>query len=293
MRLANYISVYHKSYQFRWLFDAVYDKEDLYFVHVDRKAADELYEFVASYVAGRANVELLPRRNVQWGGWSQVAAELAAMRVALERDHSWNYFVYLSGQDFPIKSRAHINAELCNAWPNNFIRCWSFDRIRRTEPEDPHLRRRVRIELLGRTASLPKLHLPSPPSIDTAYKGSAAHMLTRDFCQWVVSDRVPKKLTRWLRFAQNPDELFFQAAIMNGPFRDLRTEDCGRMDIWPIVPPRPKVLDIGDYEALSSSSALYARKFDELTDREVLVRLATDCGYPIPLPVRSAQEQNR
>jgi hypothetical protein len=37
-----------------------------------------------------------------------------------------------------------------------------------------------------------------------------------------------------------------------------------------------------DYPRLAASPALYARKFDESIDRDILIRLAQDYGYAAP-----------
>jgi hypothetical protein len=59
-------------------------------------------------------------------------------------------------------------------------------------------------------------------------------------------------------------------------------EHYGREIIWPRGMSRPKTLTMDDYERLSASSALFARKFDQRQDRQILVSLARDHGYPVP-----------
>lgn len=64
---------------------------------------------------------------------------------------------------------------------------------------------------------------------------------------------------------------------MNTPFRDLRTADFNSTVIWP----GPRTLRIGDCDDISFSNSLFARKFDESVDREILRRLATDGGHTL------------
>ena len=65
---------------------------------------------------------------------------------------------------------------------------------------------------------------------------------------------------------------------MNSPFDKLRTNDVGRLDIWP----GPKTLTVDDYESICKSDALFARKFNREVDVEILFRLAKKNGYTHP-----------
>jgi hypothetical protein len=277
MRLAYFFTLHHKFSQFRWVFDALYSPTDFFLIHVDKKSPQEFYEEVTTYIAERPNVYFLPRRTVNWGGWSQVAVELDGMKRACQLESAWSYFVNMSGQDYPIKCREDILKNYTTAWPRNFIRVWHLDQIRQAEPSDPHLKRPLRIEAFNhifRTG----IRLPMPRRVDIQYKGASWHALTREFCNWIVMQGPCKQIARSVKYSFSPDEVFFQAMIMSSPFRDLRTPDFGREVIWP----GPKTLRMEDYPRLAASPALYARKFDESIDRDILIRLAQDYGYAAP-----------
>ena len=107
-------------------------------------------------------------------------------------------------------------------------------------------------------------------------------MLTRDFCKWLLSDPATLQIEKLVRYTWTPDELFFQVLIMNSLYRNSLAQHYGREIIWPRDTPSPKILGMEDYERLSASPALFARKFDELVDRQVLVSLARDHGYQVP-----------
>jgi hypothetical protein len=277
MKTAYFIALHHKINQFRWLFEAIYSEDDVYCIHVDRKSDNKFYEEVKNYVGSRANVTFLQPKLMTWGGWSQVAIELDAIRVMLKADSDWKYFINLSGQDYPIKPIALIKEKLQNEWPRNFIRAWTFATIKELEPNDPHLTRIFAFEAFGRLVRT-RIKLPFPRSMDIKFKGSNWHMLTRDFCQWLADDPLTKRVARQVQYIVSPDEVFFQALIMNSPFKDLRTEDSYRFVIWP----GPKTLRSEDYENILLSNCLFARKFDETVDREILSRLASDLGYSVP-----------
>lgn len=277
MRTAYYIATHHKFEQFRWLFEAIYQPGDVYAIHVDRKSRADFHKRVLEHIGTRPNVVLLPRISVAWGGWSQIGAELAAIRELLKFAPDWKYFINLSGQDYPLKPLAHIKETLRREWPRNVIRVWSFDRVRKAEPQDPHLKQRLFFEFRGRVVRTP-LRLPYTGSLDLKFKGSQWHMLTREFCEWLDHSPVVKRIARRLKFSEIPDETFFQAALMNSPFREQRTSDHYRTILWP----GPKILGMEDYPGMTQSDHLFGRKFDESVDRAVLERLAADNGYRVP-----------
>src|SRR5215467_6901095 len=106
----------------------------------------------------------------------------------------------------------------------------------------------------------------------------------RDFCEYILSSPVTLEVKRLVKYTWNPDELFFQALIMNRGYRNSLAEHYGREIIWPGGSASPKTLGMEDYDLLCTSSALFARKFDEAVDRQVLTSLARDHGYQVPAP---------
>lgn len=281
MKIAYFIMLHHKYTQFCWLFDAIYTEEDVFLIHVDKKSSSDFYSQVRSYVGTRSNVSFLPRRTVTYCGWSSVDTDLQAMKVHLQSGTDWQYFVNLSGQDYPIKPIGLMKKRLEAEWPRNFVRAWSFAKVRELDgPGDPHLKRLFVLDAFGHLVRT-RIRLPFPRSIDIKYKGSAWHIVTRDFCRWVLTDGMTKRIEELVKYTWNPDELFLSALIMNSPYRDLRTShlqpDFGHEIIWP----GPKTLRMEDYDRLAASNALFARKFDETVDRQVLVRLAGELGFPV------------
>jgi hypothetical protein len=66
-----------------------------------------------------------------------------------------------------------------------------------------------------------------------------------------------------------PDELFFQTIIMNSQLRDTVENDDLRYLDWSREP-APAVFTAADLPSLLESRQLFARKFDETVDFEVL-----------------------
>jgi hypothetical protein len=281
MKIAYLIMLHSNLAQVRWLMNAIFTQEDLFIIHIDRKSDHHFSQSIRKYVGNRSNVKYLLSHFVNRFGWSMVETELRAIKALLSSREEWKYFINVSGDDYPIKSIPTIKTRLTASWPKNFVDVISFDAMTKLDPQDHHLVRRLAFEILGTIIRTP-VRLPFPKTVDIKYKGSQWFMLSRDFCEWLVSNQITYQLQKFIKYTWAPDELFFQALIMNSPFRDSRADHYGREIIWPGNTASPKTLRMEDYERLSASPALFARKFDESVDRQILLCLARDYGHRVP-----------
>ena len=108
MNIAYFILVHRYPNQFKRLFKAIYDPDNHYLVHVDKKAGRPLYKEVLRILADFPNSHLLKSQGVVWGGYSIVDAELRGMKKLLKLSAKWDFFINLSGQDFPLKPQSVI-----------------------------------------------------------------------------------------------------------------------------------------------------------------------------------------
>ena len=77
---------------------------------------------------------------------------------------------------------------------------------------------------------------------------------------------------RFFRHVLIPDEIFFQTLIMNSSLRETVVDDNLRYVDWSREP-APAILEVSDLDRMLASGKLFARKFDETVDRDVLDRL--------------------
>lgn len=278
MKIAYFIMVHNNFPQLCWLMNAIYSDDDLFVIHIDKKSSPGFFNQVHEYVDGRPNIEFLPSHKVNRFGWSVVKTELRAIRALVSSKREWKYLINLSAQDYPIKSVDTIKTKLSLEFPKNFVEVIPRDEMANG---DPHLERRLAFEMFRKVVRTPAW-LPFPKMADIKYKGSAWFMLTRDFCEWLLSNRLTAEIEATVKYWWNPDELFFQALVMNSPYRNTLMEHYGREIIWPGNTASPKTLTMEDYGRLSASPALFARKFDEAVDRQILVSLACDHRYQMP-----------
>jgi hypothetical protein len=79
------------------------------FLHCDGKAPDEVVRRMLD--GRRPNVHLAPRHRTNLASWSLVEAELATLRLALERSRA-QHIVVLSGSCYPLVPVAELEEEL-------------------------------------------------------------------------------------------------------------------------------------------------------------------------------------
>lgn len=89
-----------------------------FYIHVDKKSKPTFDEISIQNIS---NITLLKERvNVYWGGYSQVIATLKLLSSALKNPNN-QYFHFISGECFPIKSFNEIEQEWNASPENNYI----------------------------------------------------------------------------------------------------------------------------------------------------------------------------
>lgn len=268
MRIAYMISAYRNPIHLSRLVHRLHEgPETRFVVHIDRKTDASVRDAMREGVGDLDGVTFLPRHACHWGGFGHVRASLKGIREVLQRGWDPDYVILLSGQDYPIKPNAYIRDFLERGGGRSFFLQfplptdnWThggLDRFRRW-----HWRyRRLHIWLpLRRTL----------PAGLQPWGGSAYWIVSKTALR-TISEFVEANpsYVRFFRHVDIPDELFFQTILLNSPeagrcvdFRLHHTE-------WSRMP-APAILTKEDYPQLVTSSCLFARKFDEMVDAEVL-----------------------
>ncbi len=108
IKIAYFIMIHHKPHVFKAMFQKIYTKDQFYLIHIDRKAQDSFTEEIQLYITQFPNVFILESLNIVSGGFSMIQAELNAMEFLLNASREWDYFINLSGEDYPLKSQPII-----------------------------------------------------------------------------------------------------------------------------------------------------------------------------------------
>jgi len=252
------------------------DPDFVLYVHLDRK-----WRLDPAQVDPRAR-QIAPRRDVRWGGFSQVSATLASLRQVLASEPAFDKLLFLSGQDYPVLPDAALKEALAGlagcelidtvaigpqGWPAHY-RYQYFYREGSAWPLRAACALANRLlRCAGRTRRFPAGLQP--------YGGSTWWALSRP-CLVHVLEQVDAQpgLARFFRTVLCPDELFFQTLVMASPFAARVVARNYRYVQWPAGSSRnPQVLVEDDLARIRASGAHFCRKLEGGRSAGLRVRL--------------------
>ncbi|MGZ4881652.1 MAG: beta-1,6-N-acetylglucosaminyltransferase [Halobacteriota archaeon] len=297
INIAYIISAYKYPDQLIRLITRLNNEGSYFFVHVDKKTDDTIYDKMLKGVSHYPNVFFLKRHICYWGDFGHVLATIKGLNDALDRNIDFDYFFLLTGQDYPIKSNFYIEELLRKNSGNQFIKyvpipcdpeygwdkerggldrieTWSFrfcNKFFRFPDYNRQLDSKIKSFILKILVKLiPKRKFPKNLK---PFGGSSYWCITKE-CAEYISDFIKKNpaFVRYFKYVYIPDEIFFQTIILNSPFKECVINDDLRCIDWS-CPGRggslPRIWCEEDITVLSQSNGLIARKFDSTIDSEV------------------------
>lgn len=266
--IAYLILVHRYPAQFKRLFSAIYHPANYYLVHVDKRSGGGLQTEIQDFLSSFANASLLKSQSTLWGGYSLVDAELRGIKELLKMGSEWEFFINLSGQDFPLKSQTHIQDFLRRNRGNDFIRVAN----QRTFRPDTLSRIQNHVTEFGNRILRIPIRRPYLRGV-TPYIGNQWMILSRKFCEFVCYSPEVERFKRFYRHTFISDEGFFQTVIMNTSYKGTIVNDDKRTIDWVplgIIKLRPRDFTSNDADFLMASPGLFARKFDVTVDGGIL-----------------------
>lgn len=272
MRLAYLITAHRNAPQLSRLLKAIYDPRDLFIVHVDARSPEVRATALRFARETGPNVHVVPGRKIIWAGISQTQNQLRLMRHALQWSAGigadaapWDYFINLSGQDYPLRTPNEIRNELASHGADkNYIEVLDYDTA--SAPMIPRTKF-YHFEVFGKVRRL-KIER-KPPTDLHLYWGSGWFTVTRAFCALAAHSAKSRQIARYVRFVRSSDEMFFQTLLMNSDLRDTLVSDNHRKIVW-AGGAHPRTFTLDDADELLTSKAHFARKFDETIDGRIL-----------------------
>lgn len=276
-----YLILAHNNFgQLKKLLMLLDDSRNDIYIHLDKKAIisqKELNEL--SHVVTKASLEWVKRINVNWGGYSQVKAELILLRTAAKKPHL--YYHLLSGADLPIKSQDEIHSFFASHTRSEYIgfqqnvpsEYWIDQRIREYHFFQDSIGRNPgcivavleRLEMYSLRIQK-KLKINRIKGDMKIYKGDQWFSITHDLAKFILSRS--KEMKKLLNYGLCVDELFVQTIAMNSPFYQNVICDTKREIDWQRG--GPYTWRAGDYNQLMNSKAFWARKFNEQIDSDII-----------------------
>lgn len=247
-----------------------------FIIHVDKKIDSAPFEKKIS----KANCFFIKDRvEVFWGGFSQVQATLLGMKEAERLFEKYDRFVFLSGQDYPIKSTKQImiffdqrkNVEFIDSYylPEKSKEYTATSRIERfywmDRKEDFWRKLFNKIASYYKGRKVPYNMRPSG--------GAAYFSFTKKIVEYIIQfNDSNKKYNRFFKYTVCPDEVYFQTLLMNSRFKDSIESNLHRVVFLPGTS-NPEVMMSKDFEDLKNSNKFFARKFDSEMDNAILDRI--------------------
>lgn len=280
-----YLIIAHSNFgQLHTLLEMLDDDRNDIFVHVDARARsfrEEDFQEVCTH----SNLEFVkPRIKVHWGGVSIMRVELALLEAASSKGR-YDYYHLLSGMCLPIQTQDTIHKFFDEHQGKEFIELWQ---MKKTTPSRFHY-----ITLFPEGAGFfltnlcnnffkgLQMALGFSINKDVDFKfASQWFSITDDMARFVLSKR--DWLEKVFRRTNTCDEIFLPTLVWNTPFRDnfyssethrqgdynsaMRFIDWSRGSSIR----HPWTFLTADFDLLVNSPMMFARKFDERVDKEII-----------------------
>jgi hypothetical protein len=276
------------------LLRAIWHPDNFYVLHYERRKPKSEHEAIRRLAGSFSNVRVMPSRAIQWGRYSQLAAQLEASAICQRWSSEWTHFINLTGQDFPLVSQGVIMEELSLSEDASFVSyfdpyvtgqwCDLDERVERVHLDSALLEAVLRVPGLGRQTRallgwtnrlpfIPCIRRPRPQSF--RYFGGANHfILSRRACALLQDDIRAREIIHWLRLTGFPEECSVQTALLNSKLANNIVNDDRRAIFWKRQgDPSPQTLTHLDWPRLENARTegkLFARKFDQNVDEEVI-----------------------
>ncbi|CAN8068879.1 unnamed protein product [Agarophyton chilense] len=273
------------------LFERIHHPRNVYIVHIDQKVDFKLRNGVSNLVSNteryKLNVHILESEMVTYKAITMVLNTIAAMTLALEKHKEWDYFINLSGADYPLVS-AEKQALLLSRpqVPIGRLNFVSFFPRKEWVPYSFRIRKLHWDPAVAREGS-PKAHLfylkghkenPMEPYRSFVFtKAEAWVILSRPFVKFLVRSAFAKKMLVYHKHVLSVPEHYFMDVLYNHPvWRQTIVPDSFRKVVWFQRGRRsgqhPYVLDKGEspfdfWDDLDSTRSLFARKFSKPNSR--------------------------
>lgn len=299
MKIAVLLLVHKNKEQLQRLLSKLkHDNVDI-FIHLDSKCSFSSEDISSENVFFTEN-----RYDVGLFEFSMVEAEMELIRTA--RKHgNYSYYIMMSGQCYPIKSIERIYNTLCERYPVPFIEITAPTETNYVKTNFKHVYILKRFKL--KTYAFLKRHFPMQVySVLRYIPGSFVLLIStikevfvkspqkrldklgyKRYCGsqwWILPDKAidvaeqaygNEKFCKIIYDTFSCDETFFQTALMlHQDELGIKLDESGdfknRQWFYNFNGGHPIILTKEKYEEIISSDKLFARKFDDNIDSEIL-----------------------
>lgn len=271
----------HKNQsQLEVLINSLINDFDL-FVHIDKKSNIKIKELESKF----SQVSFFCEYDVRWGGHNQIKCPLYLFEKAY--NPKYKFYILISGQDLPIKTNKEIKDFLYKEnssfvvsdqlpisqwkfnggvdrvglfWESDIVGNSIFDKIKRKIIGNLRKHQRER-----------NIRRPFYKNMNL-YGGSNWVILKQDVMSFLLEfvNQNPKYIRRF-KHCYCADELWIQTILATSDY-NIINDHFTYLD-WGKGPEYPRTLRIDDYEDITNSKYLFARKFDSEIDKTIIDKI--------------------
>ena len=278
MKIA-YLMLFHKDPRLLKRAIETLSSEDCgFFVHIDRKS--DIREF--STIGGDNTMFCEPRVPVYWAEFSQIEATRLLVREALASSANYDYFVFLQGSTYPLRSGRYIQRFLEKNRDLEFMNLvrmpapgYPLSKINTLRYPSDRPVRRLAARALARLGLAQRDYRKYLRGLE-AYSGHACWALSRGACEYVMEfDTSNPHVEEYFRNTFVPEESFVHTILGNSRIRSRIRRNLVYADWSTSIGHHPAMLNsehVRLFEAQEnvwvedewgSGEMLFARKFSD------------------------------
>lgn len=263
-----------------------YEENDIY-VHIDAKSVG-FESLKINNPLKYSTLNIIDSISVHWGGFSQIIVELNLLTATLNQSEYCRFHL-ISGADLPLKTQKEIHAFFDSHAETEFIH-FDYDNspdiYKKRLAQYHYLRDRIdRSDKLWCFVEKVSVALQKMVGVNRLRnidvelaKGSNWFSITEKCAKYVLDHK--DWILRNFKYTKCCDEVFLQTLIYNSEFRNHLYYDefekrHGNMRYTDWKRENPYVFRKDDFDQLISSHYMFARKFDEKIDKDIILKIRT------------------
>lgn len=257
--------------QLQLLINLLDDKRNDLFLHIDAKSLD-VFNKSGGVKVKNSNLFFIENVDVRWSDISQTDTEVSLFKKVISTGIKYSRIHLISGADLPIKSQDYIH-DFFSIRSEEFIDFKTnpmfIKRIKYYHFFVRCRRKYILADLFRRIFLLfqiPFVNRLKHSKLKYAY-GANWCSLTYQAVKEIINQY--PKFRYMFRYTTSSDELYKQMILQAGNF-SFAKEGCMRYVVFNHKAPSPKILTMADFDAISSSGCIFARKFNLKVDKNII-----------------------
>lgn len=272
-----YLIIAHKlTYVLETLIHLIDDSRNDIYIHVDKKCRNFDFDYLKTK---NAKLYYTSRINVYWGGDTIIHAELILLNEST-RKRRYAYYHLMSDSCLPIKSQDYIHDFFKI---NNYIQYVGFFntserqnyqvRYKYYYPFQNNIFNKTRIYKLSLKIfiAIQKMLNINRNEDVKGWKGDQWFSITDDFARYIIMNE--KWINKTFKHSYLCDEIFIQTILLNSKDNKYKFSDNGCLRYIDWERGAPYIFKSQDYDAIMNSPCIFARKFNEEKDTEIINKI--------------------